>query len=213
MKKDHFFWHPPKEVSCNAVFSLEVQIEARKSMILSLTRQQVSQTNIPSEIEAALRFKLLTLSRLRSNLTALTIKALAVLKPTNGKVRVVVELVVLPFHLGASQAILALYPSSHTQLPILNILCKDRLCLCIIVLSWNYILVLFLHLCVFRSVRTTCTTSDGPVCARARWIGQSKQKMPKIKTGHVYSHVKLNFGVGWFSCIFSTAGALVVVTV
>ena len=140
-------------------------------MILSLTRQQVSQTKIPSEIEAALRFKLLTLSRLWSNLTALTaltIKALAVLKPTNGQVRVVVELVVLPFHLGASQAILALYPSSHTQLPISNILCKDRLCLCVIVLSWNYILVLLLHLCVFRSARTTCTTSDGPVCARAR---------------------------------------------
>ena len=33
-------------------------------MILSLTRQQVSQKKIPPEIEAALRFKLLTLSRL-----------------------------------------------------------------------------------------------------------------------------------------------------
>ena len=64
MKNDHFFLTPPKEVSCNAVFSLEVQIEARKSMILSLTRQQVSQEKIPPEIEAALRFKLLTLSRL-----------------------------------------------------------------------------------------------------------------------------------------------------
>ena len=49
--------------------------------------------------------------------TALTIRALAVLTPTNGQVRVVVELVVLPFHLGASQAILALYPSFSYTAP------------------------------------------------------------------------------------------------
>ena len=49
-------------------------------------------------------------------LTALTIRALAVLKPTNGQVRVVVELV-LPFHLGASKAILALYPSFSYTAP------------------------------------------------------------------------------------------------
>ena len=37
---------------------------------------------------------------------------------------------------------------------------------------------------------------------RARWIGPSEQKIPKSKTGHMYSHVKLNFRVGLFSCIF-----------
>ena len=37
---------------------------------------------------------------------------------------------------------------------------------------------------------------------RARWIGPSEQKMPKIKTGHTYFYEKLNFKVGLFSCIF-----------
>ena len=37
---------------------------------------------------------------------------------------------------------------------------------------------------------------------RARWIGPSEQKMPKIKSGHMYSYVKLNFRVGLFSWIF-----------
>ena len=37
---------------------------------------------------------------------------------------------------------------------------------------------------------------------RAQWFGPSEQKTPKIKTGHTYSYVKLNFRVGLFSCIF-----------
>ena len=37
---------------------------------------------------------------------------------------------------------------------------------------------------------------------RAQWIGPSEQKTPKIKTGHTYSYVKLNFRVGLFFCIF-----------
>ena len=41
-----------------------------------------------------------------------------------------------------------------------------------------------------------------PIENRAQWIRPSEQKTPKIKTGHVYSYVKLNFRVGLFSCIF-----------
>ena len=37
---------------------------------------------------------------------------------------------------------------------------------------------------------------------RVRWFGPSEQKMHKIKTGHTYSYVKLNFRVDLFSCIF-----------
>ena len=38
--------------------------------------------------------------------------------------------------------------------------------------------------------------------SRVRWFGPSEQKTHKIKTGHTYSYVKLNFRVGLFSCIF-----------
>ena len=40
------------------------------------------------------------------------------------------------------------------------------------------------------------------VCTRARWIGPLEQKLLKMKTGHMYSYVKLNFKVGLFSCNF-----------
>ena len=40
------------------------------------------------------------------------------------------------------------------------------------------------------------------LCTRVRWFGPSEQKTHKIKTGHSYSYVKLNFRVGLFSCIF-----------
>ena len=43
---------------------------------------------------------------------------------------------------------------------------------------------------------------------RARWIGPSEQKMPKIKTGHMYTYVKLNFRVDLFSCIYFIWGHL-----
>ena len=38
--------------------------------------------------------------------------------------------------------------------------------------------------------------------SRVRWFGPSEQKTHKIKTGHTYSCVKLNFRVDLFSCIF-----------
>ena len=41
-----------------------------------------------------------------------------------------------------------------------------------------------------------------PLSIRVRWFGPSEQKTHKIKTGHTYSYVKLNFRVGLFSCIF-----------
>ena len=37
---------------------------------------------------------------------------------------------------------------------------------------------------------------------RARWIWSERIKWLKIKTGHLYSNVKLNFKAGLFSCIF-----------
>ena len=46
------------------------------------------------------------------------------------------------------------------------------------------------------------TRSMSEKCTRVRWFWPSEQKMPKIKTGHMYSYVKLNFRVDLFSCIF-----------
>ena len=36
----------------------------------------------------------------------------------------------------------------------------------------------------------------------ARWIWSERITLLKIKTGHLYSYVKLNLKAGWFSCIF-----------
>ena len=49
---------------------------------------------------------------------------------------------------------------------------------------------------------TRNNTSANVLSTRAQWFRPSEQKTPKIKTGHTYSYVKLNFRVGLFSCIF-----------
>ena len=40
------------------------------------------------------------------------------------------------------------------------------------------------------------------MCMRACWIWSKGIKLLKIKTGHLYSYVKLNFKASLFSCIF-----------
>ena len=44
-------------------------------------------------------------------------------------------------------------------------------------------------------------TNSAVLDSRTRWIGPSEPKTPKIKTGHTYSYVKLNFRVDLFSCM------------
>ena len=132
MKNDHFFWHPPRKFHVMQYFHWKFKSRPEKHDPFPDSAASFTNKNTIRDWSSTALLTACTLTAytactsiwlyygLRSNwtpLTALTIRALAVLKPTNGQVRVVVELVVLPFHLGASQAILALYPSFSYTAP------------------------------------------------------------------------------------------------
>ena len=71
-------------------------------------------------------------------------------------------------------------------------------------ISWHhYLISCFGGLC-HQSVglKTLRIVSRYSIRIRARWNWFKKIKLLKIKTGHMYSYVKLNFKASLFSCIF-----------
>ena len=54
----------------------------------------------------------------------------------------------------------------------------------------------------FEQSNWTCFTPTIKLNIRVRWIWSKMIKLLKIKTGHLYSYVKLNFKASLFSCIF-----------
>ena len=70
-----------------------------------------------------------------------------------------------------------------------------------------FLLQFIADICCCKFCRLSFQTNS--LALRVTWLlgyvvgtGPSEQKMPKIKTGRMYSYLKFNFRVGLFSCIF-----------